>query len=322
MPTFSILTSGGDAPGMNAAIRAVTKTAIANGAKILGSLRGFRGLVNDDFIELTRDSVSNIVQRGGSIIYSSRCDEFQTKEGRAKAIENCRKHAIDGLILIGGDGTMKGAVALEQEGGPPSIGLPGTIDNDIAGLDSTIGFDTAVNAALEAIDRIRDTAETMERVFFIETMGRASGSIAVAAGIAGGCNIVIVPEKHTDLDWIASRLVEDRKNGARSLLIVVAEGDDSGGAYAISREVANRTGLDARVSVLGYMQRGGNPTARDRIIATVLGVTAAEDLLKNKSGYLLGWKGERIVRVPFSEARTAGMALPQDIVDHAGTLLT
>jgi len=324
MKRIGVLTSGGDAPGMNAAIRAATKTAISSGATMLGSLRGFKGLVDNDFIELNRDSVSNIVQRGGSIIYSSRCDEFLTKEGRAKAIENCRKREIDALILIGGDGTMKGAVAFQEEGGPPSVGLPGTIDNDIAGLDCTSGFDTAVNAALEAIDRIRDTAETMERVFFIETMGRASGSIAVAAGIAGGCNAVIVPEKHTDLDAVAARLMEDRKAGAKSLLIVVAEGDDSGGAYQIAREVGTRTGLDVRVSVLGYMQRGGNPSARDRIVATVLGVTAIEDLLKGKSGYLLGWKSESIVRVPFSEARTAGMSLtiPKEILDHAGMLLT
>jgi 6-phosphofructokinase 1 len=322
MKTLCILASGGDAPGMNAAIRAATKTALANGARMLGSLRGFRGLVYDDIIELNRDSVSNIIQRGGAIIHSSRCDEFETVEGRAKAIETCRKRGIDGLILLGGDGTMRGATALEREGGPPSVGLPGTIDNDITGLDTTIGFDTAVNAALEAIDRIRDTAETMERTFFIETMGRASGAIALAAGIAGGCNVAIVPERKTDIEAIAKKIMDDRAAGATSLLIVVAEGDDSGGAYELAKKVGALTGVESRVSVLGYMQRGGNPSARDRIVATILGVVAVEEILQGKSGYLLGWKNESIVRIPFAEAHTAGMSLPSDIVSHAGIMLT
>lgn len=322
MKTLAILTSGGDAPGMNAAIRAATRTALASGARMLGSLRGFRGLVFNDIIELNRDSISNIVQRGGSILHSSRCDEFETVEGRAKALKTCKEHGIDGLILIGGDGTMKGALAFEREGGPASVGLPGTIDNDITGLDYTIGFDTAVNAALEAIDRIRDTAETMERVFFIETMGRASGSIAAASGIAGGANVVIVPELHTDIEAVVRKIKEDRDSGATSVLIVIAEGDDSGGAYSLAAKIREIAGIDSRVSVLGYMQRGGNPTARDRIVATVLGVAAVTDLLQGKSGYLLGWKNDAIVRVPYAEARTAGTSLPPEILQHAGIMLT
>lgn len=307
---------------MNAAIRSVTRTAVRNKIKVLGAMRGFKGLVFDDFIELDRNSVSNIVHRGGSIIYSSRCDEFHTEEGRARAKEVCKARGIDGLVLIGGDGTMRGALAFEKEGGPASVGLPGTIDNDITGLDYTIGFDTAVNAALEAIDRIRDTAEAMERVFFIETMGRSSGAIALAAGIAGGCNVVIIPERKTDLNAVARKIIDDRTSGSKSLLVVVAEGDDSGGAYEIASKIHEMTGLEPRVSVLGYMQRGGNPTAKDRIVATVLGEKAVEDLIEGRHGHLLGWKSEAVVRVPFAEARTAGMALPDDIVLNAGTMLS
>ena len=307
LKTFAILTSGGDAPGMNAAIRAATRTALRNNCRMLGSISGFRGLVEDDCIELTRLSVANIIHRGGSIIKSSRCDAFLTVEGRAKALENCRKRGVDGLILIGGDGTMKGALAFTSEGGPPSVGLPGTIDNDIEGTDYTIGFDTAVNTALQAIDRVRDTAETMGSMFFIETMGRRSGAIALAAGMAGGCNVAICPEKVTDIDAVAEKLISDRDAGATSLLIVVAEGDDSGGAYQLATKIREKTGMNSKVVVLGHTQRGGNPTAQDRIIATVLGVTAVKDLLTGRSGHLLGWKADSITRIPFADAKTLSL---------------
>jgi len=322
MKTYAILTSGGDAPGMNAAIRASVKTAIHNNIKMLGSMRGYRGLVFDDFIELNRESIKNIIQRGGSIIHSSRCPEFTTVEGRAKAIEVCRKHGIEGLVLIGGDGTMRGALAFAKEGGPPAVGLPGTIDNDIVGCDYTIGFDTAVNTALDAIDRIRDTADAMEMLFFIETMGRSSGAIALAAGIAGGGNVVIVPEQSTDVKKVAERLSGDLKAGATSLLVIVAEGDDSGGAYSLAQKVKEITGIDCRVSILGHIQRGGKPSARDRIIATVLGNTAVEDLLEGRTGHMLGWKEDQIVRIPFSEARTGKTSLPETIARHSDVLLT
>jgi 6-phosphofructokinase 1 len=321
MKTLGILTAGGDAPGMNAVIRAATKTALAKGARMLGIRRGFEGLITDDIFELNRDLISNIVQRGGSIVHSARNEEFRTKEGRAKALKTCERRGIDGIIMLGGDGTTKGALAFEKDGGPPAIVVPCTIDNDIAGLDTTIGFDTAVNAALEAIDRIRDTAETMERTFFIETMGRESGAIAVASGIAGGANVVIIPEKRTNIEAVARRIMDDRKAGAKSLLIVVSEGDDAGGAYAIAEKVGKLTAIDSRVSVLGYMQRGGNPSARDRIVATVLGVAAVEELLKGKHGYVVGWKCESIMRIPFGEAHTARLCLPPDIARHAGTIL-
>lgn len=320
--TFAILTSGGDAPGMNAAIRAATKAALRNGCRMFGSKRGFRGLVEDDCIELTRSSVANIIHRGGSILLSSRCDEFETAEGRAKALETCRKHGIDGLILIGGDGTMRGACKFQADNGPPAVGLPGTIDNDIQGTDYTIGFNTAVNTALEAVDRIRDTAETMEMLFFIETMGRHSGAIALAAGMAGGCNVAICPERHTDIDAVAKRLTDDRNDGATSLLVVVAEGDDSGGAYELARKIREATGMESRVIVLGHTQRGGRPTAMDRIIATILGVTAVEDLLAGGHGHMLGWKADQVVRVPFAEAITAVTSLPAEIIRRSDLLLT
>ncbi len=320
--TFAILTSGGDAPGMNAAIRAATKTAIKRGCRMLGARRGFKGLVEDDCVELTRRSVTNIIHRGGSILLSSRCDDFETVEGRAKALEVCRKHGIDGLILIGGDGTMTGAMEFEKEGGPLAVGLPGTIDNDIVGTDYTIGFDTAVNTALQAIDRIRDTAETMGRMFFIETMGRRAGAIALAAGIAGGCNVVIVPERRTDIEAVAKTLVDARDAGATSLLVAVAEGDESGGAYELARKIRIRTGIESRVIVLGHTQRGGNPTAHDRIIATVLGVTAVDDLLSGCYGHLLGWKADSIVRIPFADAKTSETSLPAEIVRRADMMLT
>lgn len=321
MKTIGILTAGGDAPGMNAVIRAATKTALNNGARMLGIRRGFEGLINDDIFELTRDDVSNIIQRGGSIVHSARSEEFRTKKGRKKALETCARLGIDGIIMLGGDGTTKGALALEKDGGPPAIVVPCTIDNDVAGLDMTIGFDTAINAALEAIDRIRDTAETMERTFFIETMGRESGAIALASGIAGGANVIIIPERRTEVEACAARILEDRKNGAKSILVIVSEGDDLDGAYAIAEKVSKLTNIESRVSVLGYMQRGGNPSARDRIVATVLGVTAAKELLEGKHGYVVGWKSESIVRIPFEEAHTQRLCLPVDIVGHAGTFM-
>jgi len=322
MKTFAILTSGGDAPGMNAAIRAAARTGFRNNVRMLGAMHGFRGLVEDDFIELDRRSISNIIQTGGSILRSSRCDEFETVEGRAKALENCRRRGVDGLILIGGDGTMKGALAFETEGSPPSVGLPGTIDNDIEGTEYTIGFDTAVNTALRAIDQIRDTAEAMERMFFIETMGRRSGAIALTAGIAGGGNVVIVPEIKTDIPKVAKTLLDDREAGATSLLVIVSEGDSAGGAYEIAAKVKELTGLDAHVTILGHIQRGGSPTAQDRIIASVLGVTAVEDLLAGRHGHLLGWKCHAVTRIPYAEARTSTSSLPVEILQHADMLIT
>jgi 6-phosphofructokinase 1 len=322
MKTIAILTSGGDAPGMNAAIRAATRTAINRGVKMLGSLHGYRGLVRDEVIELDASAIRNIIHRGGSIIKSARSDEFETKEGRDKALETCRKHKIEGLVLIGGDGTMRGARDFREEGGPPAVGLPGTIDNDIKGTDYTIGFDTAVNTALRAIDQIRDTAEAMERMFFIETMGRHSGAIALASGIAGGGNVVVVPEMHTDIDKVAERIISDHKAGATSLLVIVAEGDDSGGAYKLADKIKERIGIDTRVSVLGYIQRGGNPTAQDRILATCLASHAIQDLLDGKHGHLLGRRGRDIVRIPFEEAVTTTTSMFDEIICDAGAMVT
>jgi len=322
MKSICLLTSGGDASGMNAAIRAATRTALKMGMRVLGSLNGYRGLCHDNIIELDRDAVRNILHRGGSIIYSTRCDDFMTVEGRARALDVCRKHDIDGLVLIGGDGTMRGAKIFMDEGGPPSVGLPGTIDNDIEGIDYTIGFDTAVNTAIRAIDQVRDTAETMERIFFIETMGRASGAIALAAGIAGGANIVVVPEIPTDIKTIAKKIESDRKSGSRSLLVIVSEGDTAGGAYEIAEKVKEISGIEYRVTVLGHTQRGGCPTAVDRINATVLGVCAVEDLIEGRYGSLIGMKNGNVTRVPFDKAVTSHSSLPEVIVKHADTMVT
>jgi len=322
MKKIAILTSGGDAPGMNAAVRAATRTALKHDAKMLGSMHGFRGLVEDEIIELDSSAVRNIVHRGGSIIKSARSDEFETKEGRAKAIRTCEKHEIEGLVLIGGDGTMLGAKIFADEGGPPAVGIPGTIDNDIRGIDYTIGFDSAVNTAVRAIDQIRDTAEAMERMFFIETMGRRSGAIALASGIAGGGNVVVVPEQHTEADKVADRIIADRKAGATSLLVIVAEGDDSGGAYKLAKKVKERVGIDTRVTVLGHIQRGGNPTAQDRILATCLASRAVKDLLEGAYGHLLGWRNSEIVRIPFAEAETTTSSIYDGILCETGAMIT
>jgi len=322
MRNVAILTSGGDAPGMNAIIRAVARAARHHDIRLLGSKHGYRGLVDDEIVEVDRNAVSNIVHRGGSILRSSRCEQFRTPEGRSQAIQTCEKHGIDGLILIGGDGTMRGAMELEMEGGPPSVGLPGTIDNDINGTEYTIGFDSAVNAALESIDRIRDTADAMEMTFFIETMGRSSGAIALSAGIGGGANVVIVPERKTDVRTVADRLISDRDAGASSLLVIVAEGDNSGGAYKLAESVKEINGMDYRVTILGHIQRGGNPTAKDRLIGTCLGVQAMEDLVDGRHGHMLGWRYSKFSRTPLADAVTSTSTLPEVIVKHAETLIT
>jgi 6-phosphofructokinase 1 len=285
---IGILTSGGDAPGMNACIRAVVRTAIYHDLEVVGIMRGYAGLINGEMTEMDVSSVSNIVQRGGTILKTARSEEFRTPEGRAKAAANLRRWAVDGLITIGGDGTYRGASDLSREWDVAVVGVPGTIDNDICGTDFTIGYDTATNIALDAVDRIRDTAASHERVFFIEVMGRDAGFIALDVGVAGGAEVILIPEIPTDIDRMCRVLTAGRERGKTSSIVVVAEGDEAGGAYEIAEEVKERTGLDYRVTVLGHIQRGGSPTVRDRVLASKLGAAAVESLKDGTSNVMVG----------------------------------
>lgn len=298
---IGVLTSGGDAPGMNAAIRAIVRTALYKGYEVLGIKHGYKGLINNDIIKLDHHSVANIIQRGGTIIGTARCDEFETDKGMRKAEKNIEQNKIDCVIVIGGDGTMRGAKAFSEKFGVNLIGLPGTIDNDLYGTDYTIGFDTAVNSALEAVDRIRDTASSLERVFFIEVMGRHAGFIGLAVGLAGGAEDVIIPETPTDVEEIARIIQSNIKKGKKSNIIIIAEGDEAGNALTIARKVKKLTGEDYRVAVLGYIQRGGTPTANDRILASRLGYYAVEAIENEKFGIMVGEINHEIVHTSFEQ---------------------
>ncbi len=301
---IGLLTSGGDAPGMNACIRAVVRTAIKKGIDVMGIKRGYEGLINDEIKKLERISVSNIIHLGGTILGTSRSEEFKTKEGRKKALENIQKHKIDSLIIIGGDGSFRGAKEFSDETGIPVIGIPGSIDNDIYGTDYTIGFDTALNTALDAVDRIRDTATSHERIFYVEVMGRLSGFIALESAIAGGAETVIIPETKTSISEIAHLIKTSYEKGKRSIIIIVAEGDESGNAFQIAQKVYNITKLDYRVCILGHIQRGGRPTARDRILATKLGYYAVEGLLDGERDVMVGELKGEITFTPLTEVIT------------------
>jgi 6-phosphofructokinase 1 len=298
---IGIITSGGDAPGMNACIRAVVRTALKKDMEIYGYWRGYQGLITDDFIPLRRFAVSNIIQTGGSILISSRSEEFMTPEGRKKACDNLEKRGVKGLIVIGGNGSLTGAHLLNQESDIKVIGIPGTIDRDIYGTEQTIGFDSAVNTALDAIDRIRDTASAMERVFLIEVMGRYCGDIALLAGVAGGADAVLVPEIKTDIDQLINDIKAGLEVGKKTNLLVVAEGDDSGGALALSKILKERGGIKSWVSILGHIQRGGRPTARDRYFATLFGIAASDALADGISGVMIGYDGKDVTHVPLKE---------------------
>ena len=288
MESIAILTSGGDAPGMNACVRAVTRTALVNGLKVFGISRGFSGLVYREYRELKRESVSNIIQRGGTILKSSRCEEWKTPQGREKGAKFLKELGVSGLIGIGGDGTFRGLYYFSQEHDIPVIGIPGTIDNDIYGTDFTIGYDTALNIGIEAIDKIRDTADSHERLFVVEVMGRNSGFIALNVGIGGGAEEIIIPEKNETLEVIAERLFQGRKKGKSSSIIVVAEGDEEGKSFTIANKMKRISGMDYRVVVLGHIQRGGSPTASDRNLGSILGAKAVVGLLKGKTNVMIG----------------------------------
>jgi len=319
MRRIGILTSGGDAPGMNACIRAAVRTAMTNNVDILGIRRGYAGLIEGDILALDRKSIANIIYQGGTILETSRCPEFTTIEGRAKAISVLEEAGIDGLVLIGGDGTFHGGTLLANECNVGIIGAPGTIDNDVYGTDYTVGFDTAVNTALEAIDRIRDTAMSHQRLFFIEVMGHHTGFIALESGIAGGAEETIIPETAgTDDLW--TRLRESFERGKKSAIVVVAEGDQPGHTFAIAQEAKDKLQIESRVCILGHVQRGGSPTAHDRVLASNLGSAAVNALLKGRSGYMVGEVKNEIVYTALADTWGKKKALSPRLKELASLL--
>jgi len=312
MKRIAVFTSGGDSPGMNACVRAVVRTAIFNKVEVTGIVRGYQGMIEDDMIELNSRSVSNIIQRGGTFLRSARSLEFMTPEGRAKAFENLKRRGIEGIICIGGNGTFTGAEIFYNEYGIPSIGAPGTIDNDLYGTDFTIGFDTAVNTALEAIDKIRDTAESHGRVFFVEVMGRHAGYIALAVGMAGGAEAVLIPESKNDWPEIIDMF---RKSPKAFSIVVVAEGDEDGGAYkTVERIKKSLPDFDPRVTILGHIQRGGSPTAYDRVLGSRLGNAAVEALLRGETNKMAGMINNKVALTPYHDAIAKTKELNSELV--------
>ena len=301
--TIGILTSGGDAPGMNAAIRSVTRSAIFNGLKVKGIYRGFRGLITNEIVDFHTENVSNIIQRGGTILKTARCKEFQTPEGRQLAYDVARSHDIDAIVVIGGDGSLTGARIFANEFNFPMIGLPGTIDNDLFGTDSTIGYDTALNTIMECVDKIRDTATSHERLFFIEVMGRDAGFLALNGAIAAGAEAAIIPEISTQVDQLADLIQNGFRKSKSSSIVLVAESPVTGGAMGLAQRVKNEyPGYDVRVSILGHLQRGGSPTAKDRILASRMGSAAIDAILDDQRNVMIGIKNDEITYVPFTKA--------------------
>jgi len=300
--SIGLFTSGGDSPGMNAAIRAVVRTGLYYDLKVFGINRGYDGLVKGDLFEMNAKSVANIIQRGGTILKTARSKEFHSVEGRQKAFDQLERFGVDGLIAIGGDGTFTGAKKFIEEHHVPILGIPGTIDNDLQGTDFTIGYDTAINTVVDAVDKIRDTAESHDRVFIVEVMGRDSGLIALRSGIGIGAEAILIPEAKMDFTGMLNRLDKTRKNKS-SRIIIVAEGDEGGGAFEVADRVQTRfPHYDVRVSVLGHIQRGGKPSCMDRVLASRLGVAAVEGLLAGKSGEMAGLLGGDIGFTPFDRA--------------------
>ncbi|MEH7354387.1 6-phosphofructokinase [Neobacillus drentensis] len=299
MKKIGVLTSGGDSPGMNPAIRAVVRKAIFHNVEVYGVYGGYTGLISGNIKKLELGSVGDIIHRGGTMLHSARCPEFKTKEGQQKGIEQLRQHGIEGLVVIGGDGSYRGAKALTEQGFP-CVGVPGTIDNDIPGTEQTIGFDTALNTVIDAIDKIRDTATSHERTFVIEVMGRDAGDIALWAGLAGGAETILIPEENYDMNEVANRLRSGQERGKKHSIIVVAEGVCSGVEFA--RQLQEATSFDTRVSVLGHIQRGGSPTAADRVLASRLGARAVELLIEGKGGRAVGIEKNQLVDYDIIEA--------------------
>ena len=303
MKRIAVLTSGGDSPGMNAAIRAVVRSSVFHDVEVIGVFKGYQGLVDGDFKKLNVRSVAKILGRGGTILKSARCEEFKTPLGRAKSFANLQKNNIDGLVVIGGNGTFTGALEFYNEFKFPIIGLPGTIDNDVDGTDNTIGFDTATNNVVEVVDKIRDTADSHNRLFFVEVMGRHNGFIALSTGIATGAIAVMTPETEITVDGLVQVLAEGQKRNKSSSIVIVAEGNLSGGAYKLAQEVKKRTDqYEIRITVLGHLQRGGSPSCSDRVLASRLGVEAVESLLNGTVNCMVGIVNGSLVHTPFEKA--------------------
>ncbi len=316
MKNIGVFTSGGDAPGMNACVRAVVRTGLSLGMNVYGIRYGYNGIISGDMERMKSYSVSNILQKGGTILKSARSDEFRTKEGRKKAYEQLKVKEIEGLVAIGGDGTLTGANIFFEEYGIPSIGTPSTIDNDLYGTDFTIGFDTAVNTALGAIDKIRDTANSHDRVFFIEVMGRNSGHIAINCGIGGGAELVMIPETSTTIQDVIDNLNKGRDKEKTSAIVIVAEGDQQGNAHEIANKVmASLPKLDIRVSTLGHLQRGGSPTSFDRILASRLGLAAVEGLNNGKSNAMVGIVDNKLIFTNYKDAISKNKPISNELME-------
>ena len=314
--TIGVLTSGGDAPGMNAAIRAVTRAAIYNGFKVKGIYRGYKGLVEDEIVDFKAHNVSNILHHGGTILKTARCKEFMTVEGRRRAYENIQRHGIDALVVIGGDGSLSGARQFASEYDLPIVGLPGTIDNDLSGTDHTIGYDTALNTIMWCVDRIRDTASSHERLFFIEVMGRESGFLALNGAIASGAEAAIIPEISTEVDQLSELIESGFRHSKTSSIVLVAESPITGGAMGLAERVHKEyPQYDVRVTILGHLQRGGSPTAQDRILASRMGAAAIDALLEGQRNIMIGDDDERIVYVPFTKAIRRDKPIDRDLLD-------
>ena len=301
---IAVLTSGGDSPGMNTALRAVVRTCAYNNIDCVGVSRGYQGLINDNIKSLKTRSVRGIINRGGTMLYSARSDQFKTFEGRKKAYENVKKHNIDGIVVIGGDGSFTGGLIFQKEFNVPVVGIPGTIDNDLYGTTHTLGYDTALNTVMDAIDKIRDTAISHDRLFFVEVMGRDAGHIALNSGIAIGAQEILVPEQNIGIEGLIKSLKDSKKNGKTSSIVVVAEGDKTGkNVFDLAKMVEQEfPKYEIRVSVLGHMQRGGSPSCFDRVLGTKMGVTAVESLINGESGYMIGVDNGKIVKTSLKKA--------------------
>lgn len=313
---IGVLTSGGDAPGMNAAIRAVTRAAIANDMAVKGIYRGYKGLIADEVEDFKTQNVSNIIQRGGTILKTARSDKFKTPEGMEEAYATLTKHGIDALVVIGGDGSLTGARSFAQKYNIPIVGLPGTIDNDLFGTDTTIGYDTALNTIVECVDKIRDTASSHERLFFIEVMGRDAGFLALNGAIASGAEAAIIPEISLHKDQLAEMIETGFRKSKNSSIVLVAESEVTGGAMGVAERVKKQyPQFDVRVSILGHLQRGGSPSAQDRILATRMGVAAIEALLEDQRNVMIGIQNDEIVLVPFVKAIKNDKPIDPDLIN-------
>ncbi|PWL37697.1 6-phosphofructokinase [Flagellimonas aquimarina] len=321
---IAVFTSGGDSPGMNAGIRSVVRTCAYLKIECVGIYRGYEGMIEGDFKPMDARSVNNIINKGGTILKSARCDEFRTKEGRKKAYEQLKKEGVDAFVVVGGNGSFAGALAFNEEYNFPVMGMPGTIDNDILGSTYTIGFDTAINTVVDAIDKIRDTASSHNRLFFVEVMGRDVGHIALNAGVGAGAEEILIPEQNLGLERLLDSLKRSKKSGKSSSIVIVAEGDRIGkNVFELKEYVEEHLPIyDVRVSVLGHMQRGGNPTCFDRVLASRMGVKAVESLLEGKSNYMVGIRDNKLILTPISEAIKAHTEIDEELLRVSDIMTT